>query len=225
MATASGFGRGSSEPIRASVATPLAFTTGHARSTATLAAMRMCSSVVLLLALGCGPTPASATTTAPDSTAAAPASVPAREPVAARTIVIVRHAEKQSEDPNAELSAVGHARAQCLAKVLGDAAVTHVFATEFKRTQDTVAPLAARHSLTPTVIPANEGTRWIDTLRSLAPGSIAVVAGHSNSIPAVLAELGASQLEVAHDAYDWMFVLSLPAEGAPVLLRTHYCPG
>lgn len=140
-------------------------------------------------------------------------------------IVVVRHAEKQSEDPNAELSAVGHARAQCLARVLGDAAVTHVLATEFKRTQDTVAPLAARRSLTTTVIPANEGARWIETLRGLTPGSIAVVAGHSNSIPALLAELGAGPIDVGHDDYDWMFVLSLPDEGAPVLLRTHYCIG
>ncbi len=178
----------------------------------------MLSSVLLLL-LGCARAPATTPTTTPASTVA-----PARERVAPRVVVIVRHGEKESEDPNAVLSAVGHARAQCLARVLGDAGVTHVFATEYVRTQETVAPLAALRALTPTVIPANEGARWIERLRGLAPGSIAVVAGHSNSIPTLLAELGAGKHDVGHDAYDWMFVVTLLDDGDPIVLRTHYCP-
>lgn len=172
--------------------------------------------VATLLACAAAPTPPVAAPATP--VAATTKSEPAR------TIVFVRHAEKASEDRDAKLSDEGHARARCLAQVLTDAAITHAFTTEFERTQQTLAPLVASRSLAPTVIPADGRDAWIAALRGLPAGSIAVVAGHSNSIPALLAELGAGDVTIDHGAYDWMFVLSLPNEGPPTLLRTHYCP-
>jgi len=139
-------------------------------------------------------------------------------------IVLVRHAEKASDAPDAVLSPVGHARARCLARVLGDLGITHVFSTEVARTRETVTPLATQLGLTPAAIPAADGKQWIDTLRGLAPGSIALVAGHSNTIPDLVAALDAGPVTVDHHEYDWMFVIALPGTGAPTLLRTHYCP-
>ncbi|HEV8111716.1 MAG TPA: histidine phosphatase family protein, partial [Planctomycetota bacterium] len=55
------------------------------------------------------------------------------------TIVLVRHAEKDAagdaRDPG--LSTEGKARAERLARMFAAAGVTHLFATEFHRTQDT----------------------------------------------------------------------------------------
>lgn len=166
--------------------------------------------------LGCAPAP----TVQPSESPREPAPAPAAP---ARTIVLVRHAEKQSDDKDAVLSEIGHARAKCLAQTLGDAAITHAFTTEFQRTQETVAPLVAKHQLTPIVIAAEKSGDLVANLRGLPPAAIAVVAGHSNTIPDVLVELGIERLAFGHDDYDWMFVVGLPIEGPPTFLRTHYC--
>ena len=130
----------------------------------------VCSLVAAMLACAAAPSPpvAAPATPAAETTTAEPA----------RTIVFVRHAEKASEDRDAELSEAGHARARCLAQVLRDAAITHAFTTEFERTQQTLAPLVAHRSLAPTAIPADGLDLWIAALRDLPAGSIAVVAGH-----------------------------------------------
>jgi len=65
------------------------------------------------------------------------------------TVILVRHAEKSSDgskDP--ELTDAGNARAIALAKLLKEVKVDAIYSTGFKRTQNTVAPLAwQRNSL------------------------------------------------------------------------------
>ena len=63
------------------------------------------------------------------------------------TIIVVRHAEKQtvSEDPG--LTLAGEERAHRLRDLAIDAGVTAVFATQYRRTQATVRPLADALSL------------------------------------------------------------------------------
>ena len=68
------------------------------------------------------------------------------------TVLLVRHAEKAaggSDDP--PLSPAGEARARVLAHVAGSAGVSAIYHTQYKRTQQTVAPLAAKLGLTPTL--------------------------------------------------------------------------
>src|SRR5262249_46662073 len=63
-------------------------------------------------------------------------------------VFVVRHAERADAGMQAQtdppLSAAGEARAQKLAAMLADAGVKDIFATEFKRTQDTAKPLAMK---------------------------------------------------------------------------------
>src|SRR5437588_5943840 len=70
----------------------------------------------------------------------------------AQTILLVRHAEKVSEAPDALLSDIGKQRAAKLAHALVDAGVTAIFTTEAERTKQTAAPLAKLLHLQPTVI-------------------------------------------------------------------------
>lgn len=112
-------------------------------------------------------------------------------PPAPVAIFLLRHAEKGANDPNdPDLSDAGRARAAALATMLEHAGVTHLFATDRKRTQQTLAPLAAKCGRTVAVLPADAVELEIEALRKLPPGSIAVVAGHSNTIPAVARALG-----------------------------------
>src|SRR4029453_9075189 len=74
------------------------------------------------------------------------------------TIILVRHAEKNIEpnNPNPNLSPAGQARAQELVRVLGNAGITAIYATQFVRTQQTAQPLATHLGLPVTQIEAGK---------------------------------------------------------------------
>lgn len=161
--------------------------------------------VLLLLALSaCSKAP-------PPAPASSPAPAPALAPAAAPAqVFLVRHAEKaldQGEDP--DLTPAGQARAEALAAVLGHAGVTHLFATEYRRTQRTLEPLATRLGLTVVVVPAKDSASQLARLRELPPGAVAVVAGHSNTIPGLVRGLGARARDLTDADYDRLFAVAL----------------
>lgn len=133
------------------------------------------------------------------------------------TIIIVRHAEKAGPTGDVPLSDAGHARAEELVRVLGSAGVTAVYDTQFARTQQTAAPLAAALHLTPMHVettPAYAKTviRNIDKEHA---GATVVVVSHSNTIPDILKALGIAQPPSIGDTqYDDLFVVTR-AKGAP----------
>src|ERR1700738_507746 len=98
------------------------------------------------------------------------------------TIFIVRHAEKAAsvgKDP--DLSETGRARAEALAKTLKDANVAAIYVTEFKRTQQTAAPLAKALGISVTNVPAKDIATLTAKLR--ASNGNALVVGHGDTIP------------------------------------------
>jgi broad specificity phosphatase PhoE len=135
------------------------------------------------------------------------------------TIFIVRHAEKANDpgdDP--ELSESGRARAEALAEMLKDAGITAIYVTEFKRTQQTVAPLAQRLGIKVTIRSA-KAADLAQKLRA-TPGD-ALVIGHGNTIPDLIKELGiATPISIAENDYDNLFVVVLDEK--PRLIRLHY---
>jgi phosphohistidine phosphatase SixA len=186
------------------------------------------SLVAVAAALACGPNrPASAPPTAAESSPDPPAQT-APEPAATepevRTIVLVRHGEKVSDERDAGLSDAGRDRARCLAEVLEPVEVDQVFHTEFARTQDTAEPTARQAGVRPQVLPAASRAELVQALRALPLGSQALVVGHSNTIPDIVRELGAGEVALADDEFDRMFVVHLPAEGPAKLESRRYCP-
>ena len=67
------------------------------------------------------------------------------------TVVLVRHAEREGPQPNANLTAAGLDRAQDLGAALASAGVAAVYSTEFCRTVQTAEPTALQAGL-PVVI-------------------------------------------------------------------------
>jgi phosphohistidine phosphatase SixA len=134
---------------------------------------------------------------------------------AQHTVFMVRHAERADTEGGAAptmgtdptLSAAGHARAAQLATLLKDADVRAIFVTEYKRTQETAAPLAKALGITPTIIPAKDTPALIEKLKA-APGR-ALVVGHSNSVPDVIKGMGVPAAPAIADAeYDNLFILT-----------------
>jgi len=105
-------------------------------------------------------------------------------------VVFVRHAEKAKApagDP--DLTDRGRVRAKALAGMLASCGVTRLFATELLRTQATLRPLSERLGLEIERYSAREPARFADRLAMLA-GEVTVVAGHADTLPAMIAKLG-----------------------------------
>jgi phosphohistidine phosphatase SixA len=143
-----------------------------------------------------------------------------------RTIVVVRHAEKAAEPANdPALSKEGAERAQRLAKMLAKAGVSHLFASEYQRTQATLLPLSLACGAKVEVAPAREPKALASAVDSLPRGSVAVVAAHSNTVGPIVGLLSGGEAKVALDEseYGRMFVVTQwgPEKQASVL-ELHY---
>jgi phosphohistidine phosphatase SixA len=147
--------------------------------------------------------------------------------VAQTAVFIVRHAERadtaaggtpmMAADPN--LSAAGRVRARSLATTLKDAGITAIFATEFKRTQQTAAPLAKALGLTVVTIAAADSAGLVAKIKA-SPGNVLVVS-HSTRAPEVIKGLGVdTPPAVAESEFDNLFIVTRGEK--PALLRLHY---
>jgi 2,3-bisphosphoglycerate-dependent phosphoglycerate mutase len=130
------------------------------------------------------------------------------------TVFVVRHAEKGPGTPDPSLTDAGRERAAQLARVVSDVHPTALFATEFKRTQETLAPLAAATAVTVTVTLARDVDGLVARLRVLPPGSRAVVATHSNLVDQIVQKLSGVRMTALTDAdYDRLVVVTLLGNG------------
>ena len=156
---------------------------------------------------------------------AACGTTPSRDASTPLTFVVVRHAEKATDDPeNPSLSAAGQARAAVLAERLRDAPLVAAYATEFRRTQQTAQPVADAHRLPLTAYyargPAGEiAAHWKQAHRS---GTVLVV-GHSNTVPALVATLcGCATDAMDETEYDRFSTVRFDADGRAMLEVQRY---
>jgi phosphohistidine phosphatase SixA len=141
--------------------------------------------------------------------------------------VVVRHAESEvGTDPDPGLSVDGRERAARLAKMLSQArpvrGIDAIFASELKRTQQTVTPLSETLALPLNVVPA---ATWNDLPRKILRshrGEYVLVAGNSTTVPALIEALSGEKVELREDEYDAMFVLFLPQISKKKVMRLRY---
>lgn len=130
------------------------------------------------------------------------------------TVILIRHADVTAspEDDPAQgppLNAAGRARAQELRHVLADAGVGTIFVTSLLRSGQTAEPIAADLNIAPTVKDAVSTV--IEAIRALPEASIALVIGHSNTVPDIIAGLDGPSLAILDGMeFDNLFVLSGP---------------
>ena len=110
-----------------------------------------------------------------------------------KTIILVRHAEKVDASQDPDLSAEGKQRAERLAKIVKQYKPGAVYSTDFKRTRDTVGPVATRRKLQVQTYDAKKPDELIDTIMKSKTKRF-LVAGHSNTIPGLANLLGKKEL-------------------------------
>lgn len=137
--------------------------------------------------------------------------------------VVVRHAEKATGTSDPGLTPEGQARAERLATMLSQAALDRLIASELRRTQETVAPLAELRQME--VEKVEEPEAVVDEIRRLRPGEVAVVCHHSYTIPSILQALGVEnwdKIPVSGDNYDNFLIVLLGPGASRKLLHLKY---
>jgi broad specificity phosphatase PhoE len=141
------------------------------------------------------------------------------------TVHLVRHAEKQEPEPGAKpppdpsLSEKGRRRSEMLVTALAGVTLGAVFASQFKRTQETVAPVAAAHGLKVETVDADDVRGLVARIRAHAGGEV-LVAGHSNTVPAIATALGVAEpLVLAESDYGDLFLVRSSGSSATLERR------
>jgi phosphohistidine phosphatase SixA len=151
-------------------------------------------------------------------------------PAVGTTIIVVRHAEKSTDDPrDPSLSAAGQERARDLIAVLKSAGVTDIYTTQYKRTRQTAEPFAQQSGISIVERPvnaANSATYARDLTQEIltrSAGKAVLVVGHSNTVPDIVKALsGSAVAPIADSEYDHVFVVVVPASGSPRLMQLRF---
>ncbi len=151
------------------------------------------------------------------------------ESQATTTVIFVRHAERATlpaDDPG--LSEAGKRRATELARQLVDADVVAgidaVYSTSYRRTEETAQPVAEALNLPIIAYDASNTETIIDEIVKQHKGKIILVVGHSNTVPAMIGNMGASKKVPVIDKgeYDNIYIVSIPWFGKTKTIRMRY---
>jgi len=139
------------------------------------------------------------------------------------TSILVRHADRASQERDSPLSARGQERAECLAKTLKDAGITRIYVTEFRRTQQTAQPLSSLIHVEEQKLTAADIAAAAQALRTAPAGSASLYVGHGDTIPKLLDALGARSSPLAEGEFDRMYVLTFRDGKLQTDVELRYC--
>jgi broad specificity phosphatase PhoE len=151
------------------------------------------------------------------------------ESQATTTIIFVRHSEKDlnaNDDPS--LSDAGWRRTAELTRQLVDADVVAgidaIYATPFKRAQETGKPLAEALNLPINSYDETDRESVLETILRNHKGKIILVIGHSDTLPELIANLGASKKvpPINEFEYDNIYIISIPWFGKTKTIRLRF---
>ena len=145
------------------------------------------------------------------------------------TIILVRHAEKDSGGVNPPLTKRGMERAEALARTLAGTDVSTIYVSQYLRTQQTVQALATLRKIQPRQIdvdlskPRLYAKALTDEILKKHEGETVLVANHSNLIPSIIVALGAGTIDDIGDrTYDNLFIVVRSSSGTTKLLKLRY---
>lgn len=142
------------------------------------------------------------------------------------TVVLVRHAEKNLDDPNnqdPDLTPAGFARAEEIARMFSGAGINSIYATQYKRTQQTVKPLSDRTGVPVTLLNSKETDELVTRVQTSLRGQTIFVAGHNSTVPAIASALsGESFSTIPETEYDNLYVVTIYRFGKAKVLKLKY---
>ncbi len=146
-----------------------------------------------------------------------------RRPVT--TIILIRHAEKiiDPNNPDVDLSAAGQVRAQEIARMFGDAGINAIYATQYKRTQETVKPLSDKTGVPVTTVNSKGTADLLAQIRAQHSGQTIFIAGHNNTVPEIIEALGGPKYPMIPETeYDNLYVVTVYRTGKAKIVKMKY---
>lgn len=141
------------------------------------------------------------------------------------TVILVRHAEKkiEPENPDPDLAPDGFERAQEIARMFADSGISVIYATQYKRTQQTVKPLADRTGVTVSLLDSKQTEELVSRIQTTHRGQTVFIAGHNNSVPAIVSILsGETYPLIPESEYDNLYVVTIYRFGKARVLKLKY---
>lgn len=137
------------------------------------------------------------------------------------TIIILRHAERLSDDKDTPLSDVGRARAKALVPFLTALNPDFVIVSELQRTLQTVAPFLEKTKRVALVRSNEKCAALAAEILKEWRGRIVLLAWHRGPHADLARALGAKEPfpEWTHDTYDRYWVITVTAGGAATLVE------
>lgn len=135
------------------------------------------------------------------------------------TLYLLRHAEKADASADPDLSAAGKERAQKLAAFFKDIPLAAAYATPYKRTQQTVQPVAQLYKLE--ITSYNPSALDLNAVMKQYEGKNVVIAGHSNTIPNYINKLLGEHRypDIAESEFNHLYIVTFAGGKATVALK------
>ena len=142
-------------------------------------------------------------------------------PAASQEVVyVVRHAEQVAEGEDPPLSEEGRARGRALTTFFRDSGLTAVYTTDLRRSIETGQMVADALGIELTAVHRNSIADQVARVRREQPDGRVLIVGHSNTVPAILAQFGyPNDVAIDHDDFSNLFVVVPAPEGPPLVLR------
>ena len=129
-------------------------------------------------------------------------------------------------DPNnndVDISAAGQTRAQELVRVLGDAGLNAIYASQYKRTQETARPLADKLGLPVVQVNSKNTADLLAQIRTQHRGQIVLVVGHNNTVPEIIKALGGPDYPpIPETEFDNMYIVTVYRTGKAKVVKLKY---
>ena len=137
------------------------------------------------------------------------------------TYYLVRHAEKTKDKNDPALTETGTQRAHDLALRLKDTPLTKIYASNYKRTRNTAAPIAAMKNLDVVIYDPRDLEGFSEGLK-IETGHILVV-GHSNTTPELSEMLGGESGSPIVEAteYDRLYILKRQGDSVVTSIKRY----
>ncbi|MCE1204210.1 MAG: histidine phosphatase family protein [Holophagaceae bacterium] len=136
-------------------------------------------------------------------------------------VVLLRHAEKSHKGDSALLSHTGQRRAASLPPQLGPYAPSALFASNLRRTQQTLEPLSKALALPLQIYERGREGALAQRILTLHSGQVVIVCGHSDTLMVLVSALGHGESFPEISGFDRYWVLRIDAGSGKVTLQEH----
>lgn len=139
---------------------------------------------------------------------------------AQEAVFIIRHAEKESSEPDPQLTDAGRERAAKWAEMIGLANIDVVITSEARRTRETGGAIAEKLDIPQKQLPANDVSGVVDLIQFDHEEDTVLVVGHTETIPSILSGLGVSEaVDIDQGDFANLFIVTMDGDGVTRMTR------